>query len=57
MDVNETLCELREISGRILYGVVEHPGDAYRLSELFDALDDWIIDGGFIPVDWTVAYQ
>lgn len=28
-------------------------GDAVRLAELVQALDEWIGAGGFLPVDWT----
>jgi hypothetical protein len=50
MDPNETLMQLRAWAA----GVLESPqGDReHDAAELFDALDNWIAKGGFLPTDW-----
>ena len=50
MDPNKTLADLREYiaaskecdDGEILD----------KIAELFEALDDWLRNGGFLPEDW-----
>lgn len=49
MDPNATLAELRRIAQRNL----ENEGDLGRMAELFEALDNWILNGGFLPNNWN----
>jgi hypothetical protein len=61
MDPNETLKRAREASRTLRCGV-ERAEDFYSitdlaqaaaaLSEHFDALDAWLVRGGFLPADW-----
>lgn len=55
MDPNATIQEMRRISERLHCGEMDD-GDkidaAHRLAELFDALDEWILKGGFLPTSW-----
>lgn len=46
MDPNATLKELRELLKRGMRPDLE------RARELFEALDEWILKGGFLPDDW-----
>lgn len=50
MDPDATLAEARRIYLGVLYEKGE--GDLERLSELFEALDNWLRNGGFLPADW-----
>ena len=34
-------------------GYVAMAHDANRLAELAQALDEWIVKGGFLPTDWS----
>jgi hypothetical protein len=52
MDPNAALKELRQLAGRFEKGEDE-PGDGARMGELFDALDDWLSRGGFLPQGWS----
>ena len=68
MDPNVTLNEMRELAQRLLHSE-SYPGaigtdqgaasaakrwsDGYRLAELFVALDEWIVKGGFLPESWA----
>lgn len=49
MDPNETLRLAREASNRIGNG---DPTAAVDLMMYFDALDQWLSNGGFAPKDW-----
>jgi hypothetical protein len=51
MDPNANLAEQRRIRSRIIAGE-ELDGDAQRLADLVEALDNWISRGGFLPRDW-----
>jgi len=51
MDPSANLDEQRELSSAILRGEYTN-GDADRLAELVEALDEWISKGGAIPRDW-----
>lgn len=51
MDPNSNLDEQRRIRERILNGT-DTDGDAMRLAELSEALDEWIKGGGFLPTSW-----
>lgn len=48
MDINAVLTELRNLSAR--RELDAH--DAYRLAELFNALDEWMRKGGYLPAVW-----
>ena len=54
MDPNANLQEQREIVERMLDDNSEHidTGDAVRLADLVQALDEWITKGGFLPDAW-----
>lgn len=52
MDPNANLAEQRRIVARIFAGE-EQDGDAQRLADLANALDEWIAGGGFLPTDWS----
>lgn len=50
MDPNAALAEIRTLVDACqLGGVID--GD--RLVELISALDEWIVDGGFLPAAWS----
>ena len=53
MDPNACLKELRELGKH--FENVPSLEDAYRMAELFDALDKWISKGGFLPKAWSRA--
>lgn len=58
MDPEATLAELRTLAAKILSGshavtqadIVEC---AERMAELFQAFDEWRINGGFLPEVWA----
>lgn len=52
MDPNANLDEQHEIIARMFAGA-ERDGDALRLAELSQALDEWIGGGGFLPKAWV----
>ena len=52
MDPNATLEEIRELVQVDLHPYPMH-GDVMRLCELVNALDQWMMRGGFPPKDWT----
>lgn len=69
MDPDVTLRRLRELAGEI-EAIADKPTEAgaahaaaqsslaslsAELAELFDALDDWILRGGFLPAAWAGA--
>lgn len=43
MDPDQLLADIRDAIGG---------SDYQRAAELFEELDDWIMDGGFIPAEW-----
>jgi len=51
MDPDETLTELRELYNHWQDGNL-FESDGERAVELFDALDNWLTDGGFLPRAW-----
>lgn len=51
MDPTETLKQLRLVAGRMLAADDVDPEDARTLAELWEALDGWMIKGGFSPWD------
>lgn len=56
MDPEENLKEQLRISERIQKGE-QTTGDAMRLAELVEALDEWIRKGGFLPSPWKKDAQ
>lgn len=58
MDPNECLKELRALVRKGAYGdggcdlCSINSTDAVRMVELFEALDDWLSRGGFLPARW-----
>lgn len=54
MDPNANLAEQRRLIADMLGANDEiDTGDALRLAELAQALDEWISRGGFLPKEWT----
>ena len=51
MDPNATLIELRELSLAVLHDTSNLA--AYRMAELFQALDEWMLNGSFSPQEWA----
>jgi len=54
MDPNATLKEARAYANLIFEGTDDC--NAANLAELFKALDEWIMKGGFLPDAWAKAY-
>lgn len=54
VDPNTALAELRDLAKAILDGPApsQHIWMASRLAIRFEALDQWLIDGGNPPDDW-----
>jgi cell division GTPase FtsZ len=62
MDPEEALRQLRELSNKVIVISNEpdlNEGDfetvfttAVEMAEQFQALDNWISNGGFLPKDW-----
>ena len=53
MDPNITLQEILKLAKLILDdGEDINVDDVYCLAELIDALDEWLSNGGFLPVKW-----
>lgn len=50
MDPNATLRRLRELCALDNCHLF-----AVEIADLFEALDEWISKGGFLPEDWKVA--
>ena len=59
MDPNEALKNAREASNIIGSDVSQDVAlaAAVDLMMYFDALDKWMTDGGFLPIDWGEAKQ
>lgn len=55
MDPNEALRVLRAWAADQLGADYETDTDQYRAAEQFDALDHWLIRGGFKPRDWRLT--
>lgn len=54
MEPNSNLTEQLHIAGLIARGD-DQPGDADRLAELVEALDDWLRNGGALPTQWRAS--
>lgn len=55
MDPDANLKEQRLLAQTILHGDDADSidtGDAVRLAELVQALDEWLVKGGFLPTAW-----
>jgi hypothetical protein len=57
MDPNATLRELRDLITRLIYLMdTQQDKKALQLVDeltiLFQGLDKWITEGGFLPMDW-----
>lgn len=59
MDPNETLRLLREaITGLFAVDTDNASYDpAVEIAERFQALDEWLSKGGFLPTDWVAGYR
>lgn len=57
MDPNEALKELRMLMAHIRTDPEEEPLAEDEAADLFDALDDWLSRGGFLPNDWNHTRQ
>lgn len=56
MDPNANLAEQQLLAARILDGDdYVDSGDAVRLAELVQAMDEWIKKGGFLPTEWQAS--
>jgi hypothetical protein len=57
MDPNANLAEMLELAASIIAAGNEDaaidPSDAARLADLVEALDRWIVGGGFLPKRWA----
>lgn len=51
MDPDANLREQRVMAHRLVNGRGK-PGDAERLAQLVEALDNWLCRGGFLPATW-----
>lgn len=51
MDPNETLADLRNMFS-LSHGDME-TADVAAIRDRFDALDEWLSKGGFLPGDWN----
>lgn len=56
MDPNATLAEARRIVDRFVNGGQE-AGDATRLADLWEAMDQWLSHGGFVPDEWRMSWS
>jgi hypothetical protein len=52
MDVNANLAELRGLVNANIDREYVSDDATARMMELFVALDEWLINGGFLPADW-----
>jgi hypothetical protein len=53
MDPNETLTELRRLVSRAHEPITMTGGHAQSFAESFEALDEWLSRGGFLPEAWS----
>lgn len=52
MDPDQALQELRELYNEWQDNDLDS-ADYDRFVQAFDALDNWIVSGGFLPKEWT----
>ncbi len=60
MDPNATLQALRDLvqhtqTSDIAH--INHEDCADRFADLFDGLDQWIMRGGFLPINWSKSQK
>jgi len=55
MDPNANLAEQRRLLRKFRQRNRLTAGEATRLAELVDALDEWLVNGGFLPVAWQAC--
>lgn len=55
MDPNANLAEQRRLLRRFRQRNRLTAGEANRLAELVDALDEWLSQGGFMPDAWQAS--
>ena len=56
MDPDATLADLRyHVTEWMLSDSVNHSSEYEELLGLFQALDNWITQGGFLPMSWERA--
>lgn len=55
MDPDSTLDELLDLTGPLLDpgDADPEPATASRIAELVDALDGWLLTGGYLPRRWA----
>lgn len=56
MDPNENLRQQLQLAGAIIHLADEDydaTEDAVRLAELVRAMNDWMVQGGFLPRNWA----
>jgi hypothetical protein len=65
MDPDVTLRQARADAAEIISAadalgddeeLVVQPSTAYALAEALQALDEWLLNGGYWPGDWTLAH-
>lgn len=55
MDPNANLKELRVLALRLLNSASQpDPADVARFADLVCSLDEWIVNGGFLPAEWQL---
>jgi hypothetical protein len=60
MDPTANLAEIRQLTAKGLRSSIKYVGpllsaeEQYRLLELIEALDGWIMGGGFLPQSWAI---
>lgn len=57
MDPDIALTELRVLVSRVITGSRLTQADVDRGAELFDGLDTWLMNGGFLPKDWREHHR
>jgi hypothetical protein len=59
MDPDEALKQIREVVSKIRNDETARTLDAYAeletITDAFEALDDWLSSGGFLPKDWAYS--
>ena len=67
MDPDANLIELRDLVADLQeyrerqnphgYLLADRADDVDRVLELFNALDQWIVNGGFLPAPWAIGQR
>ena len=52
VDPNIALDKLREYAASCLQEATGATGEALQMAEAFEALDQWLSNGGFLPYEW-----